>query len=165
MDKHLKVRVWEPVNKTMHYLNMALYEMENTIARFVLPAGHQCCNRKSYTYMNLDAVIVMQNTGLIDRAECNREIYKGDVITATTVGEKPIEVTGHIEYKKGMFGLIPDTKKDDTFIPLYHFLLNDTLVNGVVVGNIYEPRFPDEITKIVNNLKQMDEILANVPES
>ena len=143
MDKNFKVRVWEPVNKTMHYLNMALYEMENAITRFVLPAGHQCCNQKSYAYMNLDAVIVMQNTGLIDRAECNREIYEGDIIAATTVEASPIDVMGYVASKRGMFGLIPYDEKNGLFIPLYRFLLNDTLVNGAVIGNLYEPRLPD----------------------
>lgn len=82
-----KFRVYEPLNKCMDYLNFALYEYGNDMRnshKFVLPLGKQRM-RNPYTFMNLDAVNVMQYIGVTDKNK--KEVYEFDIynmITLTT---------------------------------------------------------------------------------
>lgn len=81
MSRKIKFRVWEPLNKDMHYLNFALYENQGQVNHWVLPQEHQCCGDRNYTIMNLNNVDIMQYTGMKDKN--NKEIYEGDVVKVT----------------------------------------------------------------------------------
>ncbi|WP_170211242.1 YopX family protein [Robertmurraya siralis] len=85
-----KFRVYEPLNKKMHYLDFTLYEFSGGLNshKFVLPPKHQGM-QNPYTMMNLETVEVMQFTGLHDRA--GSEIYIGDVVQLGNY-EQPYEV-------------------------------------------------------------------------
>lgn len=77
--KDNKFRAWETLNQKMYYLDLALYawnDISNT-HKFALPPNRQSL-RESYTMMNLDALKIMQYTGIKDRSGNN--IYEGDVV-------------------------------------------------------------------------------------
>lgn len=78
-------RVWEPLNKNMHYMNFALYLKADGFdaKRFALPSNEQWLHG-SYAVMNLDALEIMQNTGLYDKYGI--AIYEKDIIE--THGQK-----------------------------------------------------------------------------
>src|SRR3972149_7063447 len=75
-------RVWEPLNKKMHYMEFALYEWcgdqpyEEDQKMFALPARCQGL-RRSYTTMNLDALEIMEFTGLVD--DDGKKIWEGNL--------------------------------------------------------------------------------------
>jgi len=61
MDNRYKFRAWDPLNKEMHYMKMALYQGDEQKA-FVLPQEEQSL-ANAYSSMNLDAVVIMQCSG------------------------------------------------------------------------------------------------------
>jgi hypothetical protein len=86
MKQHDIYRVWEPLNKEMHYMTMALYEVEKSnIAGpvhklFALPPAHQVLHWDR-TIMNLDALVIMRG------------------ITATYYKGKPIKMKPQLDIK------------------------------------------------------------------
>jgi hypothetical protein len=80
MNKNLKIRVWEPLNKEFHYPKLGLYENVWSINKklgFILPLEDQCLS--SYTIMNLDAVEVELGIDL-STDKGNWVYYEGDIV-------------------------------------------------------------------------------------
>lgn len=122
--KENKFRVWEPINKKMHYVDFALYQFSDGINshQFILPTGHQGF-QNPYTSMNLDAVTVMQYTGLHDRT--GKPIYEGDLVTYELDGEQ--YGASPVVFEEGMYCLESDFPNT---LSSYQ--------NLKVIGNLYE---------------------------
>ena len=79
--REIKFRAWEPLNRKMHIMDFALYEVISDEKKgFALPLGQQCING-SYATMNLDALKIMQYTGFKDCEDV--EVYEDDIIELT----------------------------------------------------------------------------------
>lgn len=122
--KENKFRVWEPLNKKMHYLDFALYEFGDgrNSHKFVLPPARQGFI-SPYTFMNLESVDVMQYTGVNDSK--GKEIYEGDLLR---ISDREDDVQ-KVYFEEGSYGT-------------HEFALFELLRNKErtfeVVGNVYE---------------------------
>ena len=125
MMREIKFRAWEPLNKKMHKLDFALYEFDESdinTHKFVLPPGRQGM-QNPYAMMNLEAVKVMQYTGLKDKK--GHEIYEGDIVR---IGDYP-----PYEVIVNQFSMIHciDNESGQEELFKYH-------KNCRVIGNIHE---------------------------
>ncbi|NMF06272.1 YopX family protein [Clostridium beijerinckii] len=136
MSREIKFRVFESLNKNMHYLDFALYKHDefNQQNNFVLPTDRQC-TAKDYTIMNLDAVNIMQYTGLKDKND--KEIYEGDIVKvqyAFTVSDKSYNFKVCYDEDNAGFLLKEITKSCGTI----EWFDNLSEHEFEVIGNIYE---------------------------
>jgi uncharacterized phage protein (TIGR01671 family) len=136
MNRDFKFRVWEPLNKKMHYLNFSLYECDGRLNKFVLPENHQLSQYTNYTYMNLNSVVVTQYIGLKDTD--GNEIYEGDILYFEDDNECLTEVVRwDNKYGRFYFDEYVDKEYDKES---YYADINDwTIISHFKrVGNIYE---------------------------
>ncbi|MED3792463.1 YopX family protein [Niallia alba] len=132
--RDLKFRVWEPLNKELHYLDFALYKFTSgrNSHKFVLPPDRQSL-QNPYTIMNLESVKVMQYTGLSDSN--NVDIYEGDIVTARKSSNTG-SFTGYVHYLNGCYwvNFIGHESYYTELIDLY----NAEYEPIKVIGNIHE---------------------------
>ena len=143
--REIKFRAWEPLNKEMHYLDFALYDYKDGDCRFVLPSKRQ--GLRYYTIMNLEAVEVMQFTGLLDKN--GKEIFEGDIIKVT--GEFAIDDSGIIKWSQQEddytyhCGFMVDWQEEVKRRSHLSFWANHREIE--IIGNIYEnPELLEEAT-------------------
>ena len=131
--REIKFRVWEQLNGKMHYLDFALYEFSEGLNshKFVLPPNRQGL-QNPYTMMNLDAVKVMQYTGINDSK--GKEIYEGDIVKVnklTFESSAPLPENLTVTYYGGMFQFF---RGKEPLMGLHLTYLDD----GEIIGNIFE---------------------------
>lgn len=133
MKEH-KFRIWEPLNKRLHLVDFSLYKYQNHSSHshlFILPEGKQSL-MNPYTVMNLNAVIVMQYTGLKVN---NKELYESDLIVEECGEQKNVWV---VKWNKEMacFYLENQQTKENAYLSdLLKVIQNK---NSKIMGNIYE---------------------------
>lgn len=133
MSREIKFRVFEPLNKNMHYLDFALYKHDefNQQNNFVLPTDMQC-TAKDYTIMNLDAVNIMQYTGLKDKND--KEIYEGDIVEVTWANQRKL-IKYIVKYAEDCAYYLLECTTDEFELDTFCGYSKEQLE---VVGNIYE---------------------------
>ena len=129
-----KFRVWEPLNKEMCYLDFALYKFTSgrNSNKFVLPPDKQSM-QNPYTMMNLEAVDVMQYTGINDSVE--KEIFDGDIVTARKYSNTGT-FTGYVHFLNGIYWV--NFIGYESYYTELIDLKNAEYEPIRVIGNIYE---------------------------
>lgn len=144
-----KFRIWEPLNKTMHYCDFLLSQLSS--GNLIVPDGKSLHNK--YTVMNLNTVTAQQWSGWYDSN--NTEIYQGDLIEDLVVSNRdgyPCNPTGLVSEanRYGLGEVICDIKRgvwkvkyynEETNFTIYKYFLDflDREKEVItVVGNIFE---------------------------
>ena len=130
-----KFRIWEPLNKTMHYCDFLLSQLSS--GNLIVPDGKSLHNK--YTVMNLNAVVVQQWSGWYDSN--NTEIYQGDLIEDLVVSNRDGYGLGEvmIDIKRGVWKV--KYYNEETNFTIYKYFLDflDREKEVItVVGNIFE---------------------------
>lgn len=130
-----KFRIWEPLNKTMHYCDFLLSQLSS--GNLIVPDGKSLHNK--YTVMNLNAVVVQQWSGWYDSN--NTEIYQGDLIEDLVVSNRDGYGLGEvmIDIKRGVWKV--KYYNEETNFTIYKYFLDfldreKELIT--VVGNKFE---------------------------
>jgi hypothetical protein len=130
-----KFRIWEPLNKTMHYCDFLLSQLSS--GNLIVPDGKSLHNK--YTVMNLNAVVVQQWSGWYDSN--NTEIYQGDLIEDLVVSNRDGYGLGEVicDIKRGVWKV--KYYNEETNFTIYKYFLDflDREKEVItVVGNIFE---------------------------
>lgn len=130
-----KFRVWEPLNKTMHYCDLILSQLSS--GNLIVPDGKSIHNK--YTVMNLNAVTIQQWSGWCDSN--NIEIYQGDLIEDLVVSNRDGYGLGEVIYdiKCGVWKIKYHNEETNHTIYKYFLDFLDREKDLItVVGNIFE---------------------------
>lgn len=130
-----KFRIWEPLNKTMHYCDFLLSQLSS--GNLIVPDGKSLHNK--YTVMNLNTVTAQQWSGWYDSN--NTEIYQGDLIEDLVVSNRDGYGLGEvmIDIKRGVWKV--KYYNEETNFTIYKYFLDfldreKELIT--VVGNKFE---------------------------